>query len=158
MSSEALERDVDTALENTPLNGDLDVDFGILSLCDPIVTRQTDTLVSNSDIDADDDGEGGFQLMEPIGDKSEFGNTELEDLVMMEGPQQILQLILQDQADDFMKEEITNSDDYADWIKWVSDAEKGKQANAEAANRAEVRELLQVHQMNRGDYHLYCRE
>jgi hypothetical protein len=32
----------------------------------------------------------------------------------MEGPQQILQLILQDQADDFMKEEITDFDDYAD--------------------------------------------
>jgi hypothetical protein len=57
-----------------------------------------------------------------------------------------------------MKEEITDSDDYVDWIKWAFDAEKGKQANVEAANRAEVPELLQVHQMNRGDYHLYCRE
>ncbi len=82
-------------MESTPPNGDLDVDFGNLSLCDPIVIGQTDTLVSNLDTDADDDGEGGLQLVEPIDDKSEFGNTELEDLVMMEGPQQILQLMLQ---------------------------------------------------------------
>ncbi len=52
--------------------------------------------------------------MEPIDNKFEFGNIKLEDLVLMEGPQQILQLILQDQADDFMKEEITDFDDYAD--------------------------------------------
>jgi predicted aspartyl protease len=126
MSSEALERDTYTALESTPPNGDLDVDFGNLLLCDPIVTGQTNTLVSDSDTDADDDGEGGLQLVEPIDDKSEFRNTELEDLVLMEEPQQILQLILQDQADDFMKEEITDFDDYVDCIKWVFDAEKGK--------------------------------
>jgi hypothetical protein len=46
--------------------------------------------------------------------------------VLKEGPQQILQLTLQDQADDFMREEIVDSDDYADWIQWVSNAEKGK--------------------------------
>jgi hypothetical protein len=32
---------------------------------------------------------------------------------MLEGPQQILQLTLQNQADDFMKEDITDADDYA---------------------------------------------
>ncbi len=40
-----------------------------------------------------------------------------------EGPQEILQLIIQEQADDIMKEEVTDSDNYADWIQWVSDAE-----------------------------------
>jgi hypothetical protein len=40
---------------------------------------------------------------------------------MMEGPQQILQLTLQHQADDFMKEEITDADDYANWIQWAAD-------------------------------------
>jgi hypothetical protein len=54
--------------------------------------------------------------VEPIGEESEFGNTELEELVLKEGPQQILQLTLQDQADDFMREEISDFDDYADWI------------------------------------------
>jgi hypothetical protein len=33
---------------------------------------------------------------------------------------------LQKQVDDFMEEEITNADDYVDWIKWVYNAEKGK--------------------------------
>ncbi len=52
-----------------------------------------------------------------------------------------------------MEEEITDADDYANWIKWASDAEKGKQAIFEIANRAEVLVLLQVHQVNRGDSH-----
>ncbi len=46
--------------------------------------------------------------------ESEFGDIELENLVMLEGSQQILQLTLQNQADEFMKEEITDDDDYAD--------------------------------------------
>jgi hypothetical protein len=87
MNSEALDRDVDVALEDTHLNEDLDVDFGNLSLCDPIMTGQTNTLVSDSDTDAYDDCEGGLQLVEPIDDEPEFGNTELENLVLVEGPQ-----------------------------------------------------------------------
>jgi hypothetical protein len=58
--------------------------------------------------------------------ESEFGDTELENLVLLEGPQQILQLTLQDKADDFMKEEVTDDDDYADWIRWAVDAEQRK--------------------------------
>ncbi len=72
---------------------------------------------SESDTDTDDDGEEGLQSPEPINEESEFGNTELEELVLKEGPQQILQLTLQDQADDFMREKISESDDYADWIQ-----------------------------------------
>jgi hypothetical protein len=85
-----------------------------------------DALVSDSNSDTDEDREGGLQLVELIDDESKFGNTELEDLVLLEGPQQMLQLTLQEQADDFMKEEITDADDYADWIRWVSDVEQGK--------------------------------
>ncbi len=44
----------------------------------------------------------------------EFGDTEFEELVKKEGPQQILQLTMQTNADDFMKEELTDVDDYAD--------------------------------------------
>jgi len=158
MNLEALVRDADVVLEGTHLNGNLDVDFGNLLLCDPIMTGQTDTMVSDSNTDVDDDCEGGLQLVEPIDDEPEFGNTELENLVLVEGPQQILQLILQKQVDDFMEEEITDADDYADWIKWVSDAEKGKQAIFETTNRAKVPVLLHVHQMNRGDSHNNCKE
>jgi hypothetical protein len=32
--------------------------------------------------------------------------------VLLEGPQQILQLILQEQVDDFMEEEIIDADDH----------------------------------------------
>ncbi len=91
--------------------------------------------------------------MEPIDEESEFGNTELEELVLKEGPQQILQPTLQNQADDFMREEISDSDDYADWIQWVSDAEKGKQINKEAARCAEVHALLQIHQVSGNEAH-----
>ncbi|CAK9197200.1 unnamed protein product [Sphagnum troendelagicum] len=142
MNSETLGRDVAVALEDTPLNGGLDVDFEKLSLGNPIMTGQTDTMVLDLDTDTTNDCEGGHQLVEPIDDEPEFGNTELENLVLVEGPQQILQLILQKQADDFMEEEIADADDYADWIKWVSDAEKGKQAIFETVNRAEVPVLL----------------
>jgi len=62
----------------------------------------------------------------------------------MEGPQQILQLTLQEQADNFMREEITDADNYADWIKWVADAEQKKQALADGLNHVEVPVLLQV--------------
>ncbi|CAM6072280.1 unnamed protein product [Sphagnum tenellum] len=86
MNSETLGRDAAIALGDTPLNGGLDVDFGKLSLGDPIMTGQMDTMVLNSDIDTADDCEGGHQLVEPIDDEPEFGNTELENLVLVEGP------------------------------------------------------------------------
>jgi hypothetical protein len=65
----------------------------------------------------------------------------------------MLQLTLQEQVNDFMKEEITDADDYADWIRWVSDAEQGKQALLGAANCAKVLVLLQVQQMDTADSH-----
>jgi len=56
--------------------------------------------------------------------------------------------MLQKQADDLMKEEITDADDYADWIRWVADVEQGKQALSEATNGAKMSVLLQVQQMD----------
>jgi hypothetical protein len=153
MNSEALIRDVVAALGNTHLDGNLDAVVRKPSLCEHITDGQMDALVSGSDSYTDDDCEGGLQLVEPIHDESKFGNTELEDLVSLEGPHQILQLILQEQADDFMKEEITDADDYADWIKWVSDAKQEKQVLSRATNCAKVPVLLQVQQMDNGDSH-----
>jgi hypothetical protein len=152
VSSEALEHDAAITLESAS-SATLEMDLGKTSLCDSIVTGQTNVLVSDSDTDADDDSKEGLQSIEPIEDKSEFGNTELEELVLKEGPQQILWLTLQDQTDDFMKEKITDSDDYVDWIQWVSDAEKGKHANREATQCAEVPALLQIHQVSGSDTH-----
>jgi len=42
---------------------------------------------------------------------------------MSKGPKQILQLIPQEQVDEFMEEEITDANDYANWLKWVSNVE-----------------------------------
>ncbi len=113
-----------------------------------IMFEQVNVLVSNSDNDTNDNeyiSDEALQLVEPNGDEYEFGNIELEDLVLSEEPQQILQLILQGQVDDFMEEEIIDVDDYADWLKWVSNAEKRKQYIFESTSCAEVPVLLQVH-------------
>jgi hypothetical protein len=51
---------------------------------------QMDVLVSNSNINMDDDCDEGPQLVEPNANELEFENTELENLVLLKGPQQIL--------------------------------------------------------------------
>jgi hypothetical protein len=137
VSSETMEHDAAITLESAS-SEILEVDLKRMSLCDPVETEPTNVSMSDFNTDANDDTNRGLQSVEPIDDKSEFGNTELEELVLKEGPQQILQLTLQDQADDFMKEEITDTDDYADWIQWVFDVEKGKQANREVARCVKV--------------------
>jgi hypothetical protein len=63
--------------------------------------------------------------------------------VLREGPQQILQLELQEQADHLMREETIDNDDYADFIKWVVDAEQ-KKHDLSSVIDAGVRALLQV--------------
>jgi hypothetical protein len=80
----------------------------------------------------------------PIEGESDFGDFELERLVMLEGPQQILQLTMQHKASDFMKEELTNVDDYADWIQWAADEEQRMQSLSEEANAAKESMLLQI--------------
>jgi predicted aspartyl protease len=152
VSSETMERDAAITLESAS-SEILEVDLEKMTLCEP-----TNMPVSDFDTDADDDGDGGLQSVEPIDDKSEFGSTELEELVLKEGPQQILQLTLQDQADDFMREEIIDTYDYADWIQWVSDAEKARHASMEVARCAKVPALLQINQVSRSDAHFNHKE
>ncbi len=53
-------------------------------------------------------------------------------------------MTLQEQADEFMKEEVTDSDDYDDWIQWVSDAEQGKQVILATLKHEETPVLLQL--------------
>jgi hypothetical protein len=62
-----------------------------------------------------------------------------------------LQLILQEHVDGFVEEEITNADDYADWLKWVSNAEQSRQAMYESTHYATILVLLQVHQVEGGN-------
>ncbi|CAM6074399.1 unnamed protein product [Sphagnum tenellum] len=82
-------------------------------------SEQTVTRESESDSDSSEDANDGTQLVGLVEGESDFGDTELEKLVMLEGPQQILQLTLQNKEYDYMKEELTNADDYADWIQWA---------------------------------------
>jgi len=158
MNSKTLMQEVANALGNTHLNGNLDTIVRKPSLCEHVAIGRMDALASDFDSNTDEDRVGELQLVEPVDDESEFGNTGLEDLVLLEGPHQMLQLTLQEQVDDFMKEEITYADDYADWIKWISDAEQGKQALLGAATCAEVHVLLQVQQMDLVDSHNSSKE
>jgi len=50
-----------------------------------------------------------------------------------------------------MKEEITDADDYADWIQWAADEEQRMQSVSEATIAAEESVLLQVQQMEIAD-------
>jgi len=52
-------------------------------------------------------------------------------------------VILQEQVDGFMEEEITDADDYADWLRWVSDAKQSGQAMYESRHDAAIPPLLQ---------------
>jgi len=89
MNSKALMRDVATALESTHLNGAPDMATRNPYLYDPIMPKQVDMPMLDFDNEMDDEEhyDERFQLAEPNGDENEFGNTELEDLVLAEGPQ-----------------------------------------------------------------------
>jgi hypothetical protein len=122
--------------------------------------EHVDAHVLDSDNDTDDDEycDEGPQLVEPDGDEYEFGNIELENLMLAEGPHHILQLILQGQVDDFMEEETIDANDYANWIKWVSNVEERKHAIFESTSSVEGHVLLQVHQTNNSGSHNNCNE
>ncbi|CAK9195607.1 unnamed protein product [Sphagnum troendelagicum] len=139
-------RDDANVLRHAPGNSDA-VD-GLSSLWEHGTNEQMIAQESESDSDSNEDSNEGTQPVGPVDGESEFGDTELEDLVMLEGPQQILQLTLEKQAGNFMKEEITDANDYADWIQWAADAEQGKQTLPEATSAARVSVILQVQQMD----------
>jgi hypothetical protein len=110
-----------------------------------IMTKEDDASTSDSDTGIDGSGhcDSESNQLKQIESKDEFGDTELEDLVKSEGPQEILQLILQEQVDEFMEEEITYEDDYADWMRWVSNAEQGRQAMYKSTHGVAIPLLLQ---------------
>jgi len=91
-----------------------------------IIPKGVDVPISNSDIDMDNSEhyDEGFHQVDQIGDENEFWGIEFENLVLLERPKHILQLILQEQVDGFMEEEIIDTNDYVDWLKWVSDVER----------------------------------
>jgi hypothetical protein len=78
------------------------------------ISEQIAKLESEFDSGSSEDSDEENHTVSTTEEESEFGNTALENLVLSEGPQQILQLMLQNKAADLMKEEVTNNDDYAD--------------------------------------------
>jgi hypothetical protein len=52
-----------------------------------------------------------------------------------------------------MEEEIIDANDYANWLKWVSDVEKRKQAIFEFTSCVKFLVLLQVHEADNGGFH-----
>ncbi len=104
---------------------------------------------STSDFDDDSDASEYYDSesnrIEQIDSEDEFVDAEFEELVSSEGLQEMLRLMLQDQADGIMIEEITDGDDYADWIRWVSDAKKSRQTMHESTHDVPVPLLLQQH-------------
>ncbi|CAM6064226.1 unnamed protein product [Sphagnum tenellum] len=69
--------------------------------------------------------------------ESEFDSSSSEDSDERTQP---------NKADDFMKEEVTDADDYVDRIQWAADAEQHKQNLSEVANAREKSVLLQIQQ------------
>jgi len=88
MNLETLMQDVVVVLESTHISGDFDMTIRNPSLYDPIMPKQVDALELNSDIDTNNNEhyDEGPQLDVPNGDEYEFGNIELENLVLSKGP------------------------------------------------------------------------
>ncbi|CAK9856324.1 unnamed protein product [Sphagnum jensenii] len=137
--SEIQEKDVAVNTKGTSC-GSMEAELEKLSLVgsDDVSEIVTDT-------DSEDSSTEESQPVSEVNGASEFGNTEFEDLILEEGPGQILQLTLQDQADEFMKEEVSDSDDYVDWIQWVSDAEEQRACSKGVVVHVKVPVVLQAH-------------
>ncbi|CAK9215035.1 unnamed protein product [Sphagnum troendelagicum] len=115
-------RESTTIWQNTSTNDnpdwETDDDRAIVTKDDGVTTSNSDTGTGGTE-----HGESMSNPLKQIDHEDEFRDNELEKLVTSEGSPEILQLILQEQADGFMNEEVTNADDYADWMRWVADAE-----------------------------------
>jgi hypothetical protein len=120
---------------------------GTFDLSQQGTSEQIAELESESDSGSSEESDEEHQKGVAVKGESEFENTELEDLVLKEGPQQILQLMLQDTADDLLRrlrfvEETTDAEDYADWIQWATKEEQRMQSLSEAAIATEESVLL----------------
>ncbi len=142
MNSEALMQESTTIWKNTSTNNDSD---WIPDQDRTILTKEDAASTLDSDIgtDGSEHYDSVSNQLKQIDYEDEFGDAELEELVRSEGSQEILQLILQEQVDSFMNEEVTNADDYADWMRWASDAEQSRRAMCECTPDAAVTLLLQ---------------
>ncbi len=85
-------QDVSTILENACINDDSNITNQIQDQDNPVMTKGEDASALDLDtsIDNNEYCDGKLRQFEQIDDENEFRDTKLEDLVMLEGPQQIL--------------------------------------------------------------------
>ncbi len=109
-----------------------------------------DESVSDSDDESDNDEfhDSESNPLEQGDSNDEFVDAEFEELVNSEGPQEMLQLMLQEQTDGIMTEGNLDGDDYANWIKWSSDAEENRLSMRKSARDVLEPALLQQHKPN----------
>ncbi|CAK9269612.1 unnamed protein product [Sphagnum jensenii] len=102
---------------------------------------EEDASVSDDENDDDEFHDSESNPLEQSDSDDEFVDPELEELVNSEGLEGMLQLMLQERTDRIMAEENSDGDDYADWIKWSSDAEENRLFEYESA-RSELGTVL----------------
>jgi hypothetical protein len=100
-----------------------------------------DASVSDDESDDDEFHDSESNPLEQNDSDDEFVDPELEELVNSEGPEGMLQLMLQERTDRIMAEEDSDGDDYADWIKWSSDVEENRMFEYEST-RSKLRTVL----------------
>jgi len=81
---------------------------------------------SDGESDEDEFHDSESNPLEQSNSEDEFVDAEFEELFNSEGLQGMLQLMLQEQTNKIMTKEISNGDDYANWIKWASNAEESR--------------------------------
>jgi len=111
--------------------------------------EEEDVSISDDENDDDEFHDSESNPLEQSDSDDEFVDPELEELVNSEGPEGMLQLMLQERTDRIMVEEDSDGDDYADWIKWSSDAEENRLFEYESARS----ELGTVPLQQRGPEH-----
>jgi predicted aspartyl protease len=109
-----------------------------------------DESVSDSDDESDNDEfhDSESNPLEQGDSNDEFVDAKFEELVNSEGPQEMLQLMLQEQTDGIMIEGNSDGDDYAHWTKWSSDAEENRLSVRKSARDVLGPALLQKHKPN----------
>jgi predicted aspartyl protease len=137
-----------TCVKNAPTDRGADVEFDQ----NQEVAEEEDASTSNSGDESDEDEFHDSESipLEQSDSDDEFVDPEFEELINSEGPQGMLQLMLQEQTDGIMTEENSNGDDYADWIRWSSDAEENRSTECESARNVLENVLLQQHKPNGG--------
>ncbi|CAK9196445.1 unnamed protein product [Sphagnum troendelagicum] len=108
---------------------------------------EEDASVSDDENDDDELHDSESNPLEQSDSDDEFVDPELEELVNSEGPEGMLQLMLQERTDRIMAEEDSDGDDYADWIKWSSDAEENRLSEYGSARSELGTVLLQQHKL-----------